>query len=448
VLLLGACDSVDAVDVDRQELRQLASSLDLAPLAPPPLVEAAQVNLGRALFFDPELSGNRDQSCSSCHHPDEGMGDGRSLSVGTGSVIRDGVRMPGPDHTFVPRNSPGLFNLSQAPLHNLLWDGRVEELDDGSFVLHDVGYEALGLTRVLPPGLDNLAAAQAMLPVVVRDELRGEAGELDIHDEPNELALIDDNDFEGIWGALTDRLLGIDTYVELLLEANPEVEPQDVSFVHAANAIAAFLSTDLTLKGSAWDRFLEGDDQALSPEAVRGALLFYGRAGCDRCHEGSMMSDQRFHNLGVRPMGSGPSDLEHIDYGAAHRSHVGAEFRFAFRTPPLHNVAQTGPWMHNGCYDDLAAVVRHHLDPIGNLHGFDSTQLDEEFRGQVHDNPDVLAQVEETIDSGLLIAEDLTEEEIAELVDFLESLSSPWLDELSQLAPDSVPSGLPLAPPN
>ena len=445
---LGGCSTDPTDDEARTELRSVVAAAELQPLERPASAPPAQVQLGRALFFDPELSGNRDQSCSSCHHPDEGMGDGRSLSVGTASVIRDGVRVPGPDHTFTPRNSPGLFDLAQPALHNLLWDGRVELLDDGAFVLHDVGYEALGLTRELPAQLDGLLAAQAMLPVLVRDELRGEAGEQDIHGVANELALIDDNDFEAIWAALMERLLGIDEYAAMFETAYPTLAQDSLTYSQAANAIAAFLAEALTLADSPWDRFLSGEDDALVAEAVDGALLFYGEALCSTCHQGSFMSDQLFHNLAVRPMGGGPSDLEHVDFGAAHRSHVGLESRFAFRTPPLHNVAASGPWMHNGCYTDLEDAVRHHLDPLGGLYDFDTNQLDPEFHNQVHDGDEVLSLVEDTLSEDLLEIPALSDAEVTQLLAFLEALTSPRLDQLQDLVPASVPSGLPLVGPN
>jgi len=444
LLLSGNACTPEAVEVE--QLRALVEAAELTPLAAAPIVSPEKLALGRALFFDPELSGNRDQSCSSCHHPDEGMGDGRSLSVGTASVLRDGVRMPGPDHSFVPRNAPALFNLADPALVNLFWDGRVQRQGDG-FVLFDVGYDALGLTRELPQNLDSLLAAQAMLPVLVRDELRGEAGEQDASGEINELALIDGGDFEGIWAAVMERLLAIDEYASMLMKVYPEVPEAELSFAHAANAIAAFLGARMTLGGSPWDRFLAGDDAALSPEQVGGALLFYREAACSTCHEGSMLSDQLFHNIGVRPMGGGPSDLEYVDYGAAHRSHVGNEARFAFRTRPLREVAVSGPWMHNGCYTDLEAVVRHHLDPLAGLHDFDVEQLAPEFRAQVHNSEEVLAQVEETISEDVLGLPALSDDEVSQLLAFLEALTSPGVDDLVNEIPDVVPSGLSLVGP-
>jgi cytochrome c peroxidase len=429
------------------DLRALVAPLELSPISSPPLHSAPKVALGRALFFDPELSGNRDQSCSTCHHPDHALTDGRSLSVGTAAVERDGVRMPGPDHTFVPRNSPALFNLGEPELQRLMWDGRVEEEEDGRFVFHDVGYEALGVYQVLPDGLESLLAAQIMLPVLVRDELRGEPGEVDILGQPNELALIADRDFEGVWSAVTARLLAIEEYALMFDAAYPGADVDGFTYPHVANALAAFISERFTLPDSSWDRFVQGEDAALEDAALDGALLFYGKASCADCHRGTLLTDQRFYNLAVPPMGGGPSAYEYVDYGAAHRSHVGSEARFAFRTPALHNVEHTGPWMHNGCYMDLESVIRHHVDPIASLASFDPTKLTSEFQNQVHSNPDVLAEVERYLSEEILAIPTLDDEEIAALLAFLSALSSPDIGTLAEAIPDEVPSGLPLVLP-
>ncbi|MCB0238120.1 MAG: hypothetical protein KDH08_05655, partial [Anaerolineae bacterium] len=105
-----------------------------------------------------------------------------------------------------------------------------------------------------------------------------------------------------------------------------------------------------TLLDSPWDRFLAGDDSALSTDAQHGALLFYGDAGCARCHSGNLLTDQEFHNAAVPQLGPGKGRQNpYIDLGRA-RETGNPDDRFAFRTPPLRNVALTGPWMHNGAF--------------------------------------------------------------------------------------------------
>lgn len=83
-----------------------------------PPVDAEQAELGRVLFYDPVLSANNDMSCATCHHPDEGFGDGEQLSVGAHGDLR--------------RNAPTLWNVAYAT--SLFWDGRSETLEEQMLV--------------------------------------------------------------------------------------------------------------------------------------------------------------------------------------------------------------------------------------------------------------------------------------------------------------------------
>jgi len=454
---LVACGGKPATD-PRVELRELVTELGLAPIAQPPPQDPAKVELGRALFFDPILSGNRDVACATCHHPARGTSDGRSMSVGTQARLLNGARVPGPDHTFVPRNAVALWDVGHSELSVAFWDGRLARREDNRIVLYDTGYALSDdLRLVVSDVIDTLPAAVALFPVLDRDEMRGEWGETDVDGQPNELALIIDADFDRIWIALMDRLRAVDEYRALFLAAYPDIPLADLQFAHAANALGAFVteafsSTRATAAGASsrtpWDDFLYGDDRVLNEAQARGASLFYGRAGCAHCHQDTLMSDEKAHNFGVRPMGTGPKhDHEHVDLGAALTTHGGDSQRYAFRTPRLRNVAVSGPWMHNGLYTDLSAVIRHKSDPLTGLHDYDTAQLAPEFQGQVHRHPDVIADVQATIPDELQQGVSLSNSEIADLVAFLGALTSPHAATLTDLIPDGVPSGLRLVDP-
>ena len=109
----------------------------------------------------------------------------------------------------VPRNSQELFNRGYPQFTSMFWDGRVAAEPGGGF--HGPG----GV--VLPPGLSGVLAAQAMIPVTTRLEMRGEAG------DPNELGPIDDADLPAIWAALMARVLAFPEYVALFQAAYPTV---------------------------------------------------------------------------------------------------------------------------------------------------------------------------------------------------------------------------------
>ncbi len=112
-----------------------------------------------------------------------------------------------------------------------------------------------------------------------------------------------------------------------------------------AKALAAFQRT-LVTGPSPFDRYLGGDEKALSYSAKRGLELFTGDADCVRCHRGPLLSDGKFYRLGASfgDAGLAATTSKKEDTGK-------------FRTPSLRNVAQTGPYMHDGSMQTLGDVV-------------------------------------------------------------------------------------------
>jgi len=239
-----------------------------------------------------------------------------------------------------------------------------------------------------------------------------------------------------------DRLLAIPEYRSLFAAAYPNVPVGRLGFQHAANAIAAYEMSAFTHLDSPWDRYLAGDGSALSPEARRGARLFYGQAGCSRCHNGSLLTDQRYHNVAVPQIGPGKGDEAPHDYGRGRETGMESDM-FAFRTPPLRNVALTGPWLHNGAYTTLEAAVRHMLDPLSGLAHYDLSQLDPVLAATYEERPELL----QTLDPLLEEPVDLSPGQVDDLLAFLLALTSPTAMDGCRLIPDSVPSGLPVDKP-
>ena len=116
-----------------------------------------------------------------------------------------------------------------------------------------------------------------------------------------------------------------------------------------AKALATFQRT-LVTGPSRVDRFLAGDEDALSKSERRGLELFRGGAGCVRCHHGPLLTDGKFHRLGVsfKDKGRGEITGKKEDW-------------YRFRTPSLRNIAETGPYMHNGSLKTLDDVVFFYL---------------------------------------------------------------------------------------
>ncbi len=416
-------------------IRQQLAMWGIVPILPMPRQSGALVELGQLLMFDKILSGNRDVSCATCHDPALQGGDGLSLAVGTGGTGTGTARAPGSGRPFVPRNTTSLLNVGLGSAH-LFWDARLSQ--HGSL-------GAPGASPLPRPGASASDAliAQALFPVVSREEMRGRAGDLDRFGNTNELAQIPDNRPEEVWRAVMRRVLDVPEYVTRFRAAFPSVPVQSFSFEHAATAIAAFEKEAWTKIGSPFDRYLARDDNALSPAAKRGADLFFGRAMCASCHGGALLGSQQFANVGVPQLGPGTGAAAPLDFG------VGATldqplYRFTFRVPSLRNVALTAPYMHNGAFPTLEAVVRHYNNVPRSLREYDVSQLAPALRPSHHGDAKTIAAILATLDGRLRQPLALSDTELSDLVVFLESLTDPSARDLGGLVPASVPSGLPV----
>jgi cytochrome c peroxidase len=447
-LLLGACDNNNSINVTPPpdasldaQVRAEISRWGVVPILPVVAADPALVELGRMLFFDKILSGNRDVACASCHSPVAGLGDAQSLATGTAAATAGGVRRPGAGRDFTPRNAPSLFNAALGAPY-MFWDGRVSE--------------GLGPQRFqtpagvnLPGGLSSLLAAQAMLPVTNRVEMRGVVGDRDVFGNPNELAQFADTANSAIWDAAIKRVLGIPAYVQKFAAAYPGVSVGQLGFQHAANAIAAFEATTFTKINTPFDRFLSRDDNALSTDAKRGALLFFGRAQCSSCHNGPMLGAQSFASAAVPQLGPGTGIAMPLDAGREDPVPPGVQVvpRFQFRVAPLRNVELSAPYMHDGVYSTLDEVVRHYNNADSALRAFDASQLDPSLRATYRGDGTTISKILAAADPRLRFQQRMTPAEQAQLVAFLKSLTDPAARDLASVIPASVPSGLPVRDP-
>ena len=395
----------------------------------------AKVALGRLLFFDKILSGNKDVSCATCHHPGLRSGDSLALSIGVGGTGLGLWRKMGEGRTRIPRNSPEIFNRGNADWHTMFWDSRVSGTTD-------TGFETPADEK-LPEGFDNILAVQAMFPVISRDEMRGEIGDKDIFNQRNELALVSNAMPQSVWLAIMKRLMDIPKYRKLFKAAYPAISVEDLGFQHAANAIAAFEIEAFTFTNSPWDRYLGGNNKIISNAAKRGALLFYGKANCVSCHSGTLMTDQKHHNIGIPQFGPGKDNAIPFDIGRFAETGDKKD-RFAFRTPPLRNVTLTGPWMHNGAYNQLEDAILHHFDAEKALRQYNVEQLEPELQDTYKGQESAIKRILETLDPLVASQRSLSENDIQDVMAFLETLTDPAVLELSSNIPATVPSGLPV----
>jgi cytochrome c peroxidase len=299
---------------------------------------------------------------------------------------------------------------------------------------------------LLPVGLENVLAAQAMFPVTSPTEMAGQPTE-----NPIANAAAAPADLPLVWELLAARLRDpLNNYSDLFIAAFADVTvPADIQFFHAANAIAAFEAFAWRADDSPFDRFLRGRGSALTPAAKRGLALFYGKAGCAECHSGALLTDLDYHAVAMPQIGPGRGDGYdgHEDYGREQVSQDPGD-RYRFRTPSLRNVALTGPWGHAGAYDSLRAVVEHMLDPVAGLEGYDPSQA------VLPSRPDLDAldfvvmsdpvRRQEIVAANELAPTQLRPMQIDDLMAFLHALTDPASIDLRNDVPAAVPSGLPL----
>ena len=449
-LLIALCASLLALPGQAQEVDERVTDW---PAGLPDAVRDAdfyddgapapeKVELGRLLFFDKILSGNQNISCATCHHSLTGTGDGLSLSIGEGGaglgVTRGDVGGATTIHERVPRNAPPVFNLGAREFEVMFHDGRVAvDPNEPSGILSPAGDD-------LPSGLDNILAVQAMFPVTSGTEMAGQLGENPIADAA------DAGDLPSVWQQLGDRLAAIPEYVDLFAAAFDDVTTAaDVTYVHAANAIAAFESVIWRFDNSPFDRHLRGDTRAMSQSQKRGMNVFYGRGECSTCHSGKFQTDLEFHAIAMPQIGPGKGDGDSTreDFGRERVTHDPAD-RYRFRTPTLRNVALSGPWGHAGSYSSLEDVVRHHLDPIGSLMDYDTSEafLPSVAHLDVYDSyvQEDASLVQAIADANEMPHVNLTQSQFNDLMDFLQALTDPKMLDLRIDVPTRVPSGLPI----
>lgn len=406
-----------------------------------------KIQLGQALFFDKELSGNRNISCATCHSPVIATVDGLSTNIGTGGeglgVLRNaGAYPPGARDPLArgARNMTPLFNLGHRQFTRLFWDGRLEVNED-----RPQGFDSPAGEN-LPHGFSTPLGALSIFAQTDTQEMLGQPGTNEMADAAAGGAHLP------VWEALLNRLRNIPGYVELFSKAYKDVgyHPQNMTIVHVGEALAAFQADAFRSDNSPFDQFVRGDQGAMSRSARRGMNLFYGSANCSSCHSGVFQTDHDFHAIGMPQIGPGFGDgIEGVeDYGRA-RVTGKAEDRYRFRTPSLRNVALTGPWGHDGFYNSLEAVVRHHANPVEALLNADPSEIVMTERSDLDaadlvafNNDDITNAIKNAIE---LEPVELSNQDVSNIVEFLHSLTDPAALDLRKTIPKRVPSGLPLA---
>ncbi len=204
-------------------------------------------------------------------------------------------------------------------------------------------------------------------------------------------------------------------------------------------AMAAFERT-LIHNNTPFDKYMRGDKSALSEQQIRGLALFEGKANCIECHNGPLLTDQKYYNLGLERAeewfdnGMAQVTFRYEQYAKGTteelyrkiKDDAGLYYRTKqkvdmgkFRTPPLRYTAYTAPYMHNGKFFDFEEVVDFYNEGGGENEFTDGT----------------LAKAK----TPLLKPLNLSDEEKEDLVAFLESLSGEELKIDTPKLPDYAP---------
>jgi len=413
--------------------------------------------LGKNLFFTTGLGGNLEVACVSCHHPNLGGGDKLSLSVGVGAVDPE-VMGPGrvharTGHPNVPRNAPTVFNMAFWD-ELIFWDGRIENMGEsgdnngasGSIRTPDVGFG-----RRDPGAGPNLTVAQAHFPVTSVEEMRSE--------------FLSGSDNEALRARLAARIgdygdgageMGANTWLQEFRNAFDQPNASAESLINYDNIALAIgeYERSMVFVNTPFNRWVNGDNSALNEQQKRGARLFYtsvdqGGAGCLMCHDGDFFTGETVEGTAMIQIGEGKGNGTDDDFGRERESLRNMD-RYKFRTPSLLNVSVTGPYGHAGAYDTLEQMVSHYSNPtaeidawfnrggVCNVEQFRSMQDCATLYPNARENSRLaLQRVQADRDAGsrLFLNANLSASQQSDLVEFLQSLTDPCVEDPNCMRP-------------
>jgi len=390
-------------------------------------------NIGRLLWFDTVTGLNGDNSCAGCHSPTNGFGDSQPIAIG---IDNNGI--VGPDRSG-PRNmrrAPMVINTAFYP--SLMWNSRFAARSGDPFD-NNAGFLFPAPEGTSLSSQPHLLDAQAFIPPTERTEVAG-------------FSFPGDND--AIRAEVMRRLNAVAAYRKLFGEVFPEVRHGDpISFDMFARAIAEF-EFSLTFANAPIDRFARGQHDALTDPEKRGALLFFGQAGCVACHAVAGNSNEMFSDFSDHVIAAPqvvPRNTNNAFDGPDANQDFGREDftgnpsdRYAFRTAPLRNIALAPAFMHDGAFLTLEGAIRHHLDVIASAQSYDATS--EGLPADLTGPPASMEPILELLDPLLATPKSLSADQLDELVAFVgDGLLDPRArpDDLRRLVPERLPSGNP-----
>ncbi len=341
-----------------------------------------KVELGRMLFFETgigikgkDVSLLETYSCSTCHIPEKGFTPGRFQGIADGGVgygiLGEGRRISSlyQGHEVDAQGARPLPTINLAYVKNALWSGAFGStgLNTGTEAVWGV---ADTMTNINKKFFEGLEANNHRALIVHRQAIKKE---------------------------LMDYL----GYTPLFEKGFPELPFQErYSLQTAGNALAAYFRTIYTNQAP-FQLWLKGDKNALTERQLKGAELFFGKAGCINCHNSPSFNGQKFAAVGV-------NDLDQSNYLVYKTSDGRAKGRggftlndydlFKFKVPQLYNLKDIGFYFHGASKTNIEDVVQY-------------------FNLGIHENSRVS---KDRIDP-LFKPLGLTNQEVKDLTDFIEN---------------------------
>lgn len=341
-----------------------------------------RVELGRALFFDTNLSRAGNQSCATCHSPERAFIETRDSGVGAAASLGDDLTSLG------DRNTPTLGYVGLTPAFHfdqkkavfkggLFWDGRARDLTE------QAGQPILNPIEMAMPDKASVIAR-----VIANPWYR--------------------EGFETVYGA----------------EVFDDTEQ---AYSAISEAIASFeRSPFFSPFDSKYDRYLRGDYEMSDLEDL-GMSIFFSttNSNCTTCHQLKVMDDEgepfsnfEYHNIGTPAnlalRARNGVDSSSRDLGLASQASVqDAAHAGKFKVPTLRNIAVTAPYMHNGVFRDLRTVIEFY-DQYNNPKRVHNPETGEAWRE---------AEVAETVNLDDLRSKKLSDRKIDALIAFLKTLT-------------------------
>lgn len=362
---------------------------EFAPLGRPPVPKdnpfiGNKAHLGRNLFNDPRLSKSGQISCESCHHKEMASTDGLPKAMGHNGQIHR-------------RNSPSTQVAAFFP--ELFWDGRAKSLEEQALgpitdptemanTLENAENAIKNAPEYYPLFVSSFGDEKMkkvwaqwypwMLPQTPKEKAEADKA---VHTHKPEmpkkvdylgiekLGKVDarvlwdikdqEKDLFNSWafrGALSDKKaeVGESDIISKIPKDEIEKAKKLITIQNIAKAIATFERGPniMGARNTRFDRFLKGEYEALSDKELWGLDIFRNKGACMNCHYGAILSDKKFHNIGLDLYGRAGQDLGRYEV-TKKRVDVGA-----FKTPSLINVSKTAPYMHNGISPNLVGVIQ------------------------------------------------------------------------------------------